>query len=344
MENYSNLDKLLHKVALSSPVLNELIFDIEKALFLQKAQPLYTGKSVFVLGLARAGTTTFMREIYGSGEFASLTYQDMPFVMSPNIWERLTKNNKKRIAKAERAHGDGILVDTQSPEALEEVFWKTFHAADYISEKKLVPHTPSDATLDNFELYQKLVCLRYDKHRYLSKNNNNILRVQDLARRFSGSEFFLLFRDPVTQAQSLLKQHRRFSLSPSFVKDYMFWLSHFEFGDNHRPFTFSKRFIPHGAPDSIEYWLSLWYEVYSNLLLIIRNKDYCNIHVVNYENLCLQSAYWKRLCDFLEISYHDAGFRLVDQKSKGGVDESLIESTYAVYNEMMNFDQFSSVT
>ena len=30
----------------------------------------------------------------------------------------------------ERAHGDGILINTESPEAFEEVFWRTFKDSD----------------------------------------------------------------------------------------------------------------------------------------------------------------------------------------------------------------------
>ena len=34
--------------------------------------------------------------------------------------------NKRYLDFKERAHGDGIKVSTESPEAFEEVFWKTF--------------------------------------------------------------------------------------------------------------------------------------------------------------------------------------------------------------------------
>ena len=36
---------------------------------------------VFVMGLARSGTTVLLNALYESSEFASLSYKDMPFVL-----------------------------------------------------------------------------------------------------------------------------------------------------------------------------------------------------------------------------------------------------------------------
>ncbi len=341
MENYSRLDKLLHKVVLSSPIFSESLFDIEKALYLPKTDPAAGKKSVYVLGLARAGTTTLMRELHGSGAFASLTYQDMPFIMAPNLWRVLARSDRKRAAMVERAHGDGIIVDSDSPEAFEEVFWKTFHAADYIGEKALKPHSPSISTLDEFERYQRLVCLRYGKSRYLSKNNNNILRIESLAKRFPDARFFVMFRDPVSHAQSLMKQHLRFSGSSRFVRDYMLWLAHFEFGDNHRPFSFSNGCMPSEKTGSINYWLMLWYQVYLHLSGIIKKREHVNVHLVCYEALCARPGYWEKLCKLAEIPVGTPVFRLATQPDGTGIDDSLLKRAYEIYDEMVHLDQFS---
>ncbi|MGB5838386.1 MAG: hypothetical protein WBH14_15195, partial [Albidovulum sp.] len=122
MSDYSALDRLLHRMALASPVVAEMMHDMERGMFLKSA-PEDGGQHVFVTGLARAGTTILMREIHRTGDFGSLTYADMPFVLAPNLWARLSKKGQTAGVKAERAHGDGIEVDTQSPEALDEVYW-----------------------------------------------------------------------------------------------------------------------------------------------------------------------------------------------------------------------------
>src|SRR6516165_7697953 len=105
MQDYSRLDRLLHGLVLDAPTLNELLFDLERALFLNRASSKRCGKPVYVVGLARAGTTSLMRALHDSGEFASLTYDDMPFVMAPNLWQMLAASNKKPRVSRERAHG-----------------------------------------------------------------------------------------------------------------------------------------------------------------------------------------------------------------------------------------------
>ena len=58
----------------------------------------------------------------------------MPFILSPNFSKLL---NSKNTSKIERLHGDGIIFDDNSPEALDEIFWKTFNdeeVRDYLSK------------------------------------------------------------------------------------------------------------------------------------------------------------------------------------------------------------------
>ena len=87
----------------------------------------------------------------------------MPFVLAPNFWSTLSSSSKD-IIKTERSHGDGIMVSLESPEAFEEVFWKTF------SDKK------NDSN-EKFKTYTNLINHKYQKNRYLSKNNQNIKRM-----------------------------------------------------------------------------------------------------------------------------------------------------------------------
>ena len=122
MNNYSWLEQKLHKLALSSQFMREVTFDFEST---NIAPSSATGDHVFITGLARAGTTILLNALYESNFFASLTYADMPFVLAPNLWSKISFKEKDLELK-ERAHGDGIKVSTESPEAFEEVFWKTF--------------------------------------------------------------------------------------------------------------------------------------------------------------------------------------------------------------------------
>ena len=57
----------------------------------------------------------------------------MPFLFSPNMWGKLRSAFKYQIdEETERAHRDGIKIDINSPEALEEPIWM------YITEKNIL--------------------------------------------------------------------------------------------------------------------------------------------------------------------------------------------------------------
>ena len=83
---------------------------------------LVSKQHVFISGLARAGTTVLMRKFHATGLYRSLTYRDMPFVLAPNLWRRLSLISRREIENAERAHGDNLFVNIDSPESLDEVF------------------------------------------------------------------------------------------------------------------------------------------------------------------------------------------------------------------------------
>ena len=185
MNNYSWLQKKLHQLALSSQFMREITFDVESSLISTKE--IYDNH-VFVAGLARSGTTILLNAIYNSNQFSSLSYQDMPFVLAPNLWSRLSFN-KQESDLVERAHGDGIKVSIESPEAFEEVFWNTFDEYDGSIKEK-------------FRNYVRLINQKYKKKRYLSKNNQNIRRLELISSTFPNSKILIPFRNPIQQAYS----------------------------------------------------------------------------------------------------------------------------------------------
>ena len=175
MNNYSWLEQKLHKFALSSQFMREVTFDFESTNISSTSA---TKNHIFITGLARAGTTILLNALYKSNVFASLSYADMPFVLAPNLWSKISFN-KKNLELKERAHGDGIKVSTDSPEAFEEVFWKTFADHDY------------EELEEKFRLHVGNIVCKYKKERYLSKNNQNIKRVELITSIFSNSRILL---------------------------------------------------------------------------------------------------------------------------------------------------------
>ena len=336
--DYGTGSKLLHQVALGAPFVGDALFDIENSLYTSKTKDSTNEHHVFVCGLARAGTTVLMRKLYQSEEFVSLTYRDMPFVMAPNLWRKINRGARKNKDLEERAHGDGLLVDFDSPEALEEVFWKTKCGADYILDTSLISMTADDETIQEFRRYVSLILKDHERKRYLSKNNNNIIRLPSLSKAFPRATILVPFRLPDQQAYSLMRQHQRFtelhSMDP-FSKKYMSWLVHHEFGSDQRPFDLDGRKQNLQDADNLNYWLEIWLNTYSYLLDNLSDQ----IHLVCYESLCDDSErVWNKLAELVQInhrsdslafsgSYHQLDFSF---------DHLLLEDAKDLYTQMQS--------
>jgi hypothetical protein len=325
--DYSALDRLLHRLALASPALAEMAHDIERGMFLKKA-PAGTGAHVFVTGLARAGTTILMREIHRTGQFGSLTYADMPFVLAPSLWARLSRKGHQPGVRAERAHGDGIEVDMSSPEALDEVYWRVFAGKDYIGAEGLSPHEPDADLIQGYRDLIRLVLLKTGKARYVSKNNNTVLRLGALAAAMPEAAFLVPLRRPLDHAASLLGQHQRFLASDTFTRDYMTWLGHHEFGATHRPFLFADR--PAGDPMTLDYWLRLWLAVYGALDRVEAARP--NVTFVPYEALSADPAVWAAVARRIGVIPTAAGeLRPMTDKAPGLHDAGLAADAGALH-------------
>lgn len=296
--DYNPVDRLMHRVALGSPVTAEILHDVERALYLKSAPP-DRGGHVFVTGLARAGTTILLRELHATGAFGSLAYADMPLVLAPNLWARVSRNMRTGFEPVERAHGDGIAVDLESPEALDEVFWRVVCGKKYIRPDGLLVHRPGPRAVSRYRDLIRLVLRSTGKSRYLTKGNNNILRLDALAKAMPDCTFLLVVREPLEHARSLLGQHRRF-IGPedAFRRDYMGWLVHHEFGADQRPFRFPR--APEGDARTIDYWLQTWIAVYDALEEVIDTR--ANILVIPYELLCDDPSLWSAICARIGIA------------------------------------------
>ena len=306
---------MLHRLALGSRIVSEFSLDLETGRTDVDIETIERGRHVFITGLARSGTTILLRRLFATGAFGCLTYRDMPFVLMPLSWKWLSANSQKQVEKRERAHGDGLLVDYDSPEAFEEVFWKTVCGPDYIRKDRLLPHQPDNAATAKFKHYIGIVLKSRQNpvDRYLSKNNNNILRLAPLCAALPDSLFLVPFRSPLQHASSLLNQHLRF-LDPAdaFSKRYMEWLGHYEFGAGHRPFSVSNRENPYD-PLSLAYWLMIWKAVYQWLAATAPE----HVVFVGYERLCSDHGHtWHHLLELAEIKENKTVFEPLFLKTR----------------------------
>jgi len=316
VNNYSWLEQKLHKFALSSQFMREVTFDFESTNNISSSSE--TGDHVFITGLARAGTTILLNALYKSNIFASLSYADMPFVLAPNLWSKISFK-KKDLELQERAHGDGIKVSTDSPEAFEEVFWKTFAEEN------------DDELEEKFSIYVRNILSKNKKERYLSKNNQNIKRVKLINSIFSNSKILIPFREPIQHAYSLLSQHKKFievSKKDKFISKYMKWIGHTEFGPNYIPIN-NQNLSFHNDLE-INHWIEQWNLTYRNAFQSLKNKK--NVHFISYEKLCLNKDYWFQIQRLIKIEeQYDFEFRESKKDISHDIDRELKEKVMSLY-------------
>jgi len=235
--------------------------------------------NIFITSLPRSGTTSLLNFIYSSNQYASLTYRDMPFVLSPNFSKLFNKTN---ISKTGRLHNDGINYDINSPEALDEIFFRN-----------------DDEFLKNELLsYIRLILNSEKKRNYLSKNNHNFKRIDLISSILPNSIFLIPIREPLQQAYSLLNQHLHFSQlqqNNDFIRRYMNYLGHNEFGLNHESWNNS---IIYNNFNDINYWLEQWCLFYENIFK--KYQSYNNCIFIIYEEL-ISSNYVKILLEKINL-------------------------------------------
>ena len=323
--NFSWLEKIFFGIIFKINFINKVLFDIEKVFIHKKTS---INKSIFICGLPRSGTSILLNTIYSSKAYASCTYRNMPFILSPNIWSFFSKFLSKSNY-SERAHKDGIKINTDSPEAFEEVFWRIIMRNNYIQKNSLIEHNLSREIIEEFKIFKELVCQSKKKNNYLSKNNNNILRIGDISRNFKDSKCIIMFRDPLNQSTSLRKQYFNFKKlhkEDIFFINYMSFLGHFEFGMNYKKYNFEKK--KKTNTEDLDYWLEKWLQVYDYLL----NKKEDNITFLSYENFCEKPKYYLNKIIGNEEIISNIDLSVIKNNNSEIIHESEIKNkAYTVY-------------
>ena len=291
---YSAVDRMLHRLSFASAPIQLAVADMEDRVFAADLEPIKIDRPVFVTALPRAGTTVLLEVIESLPEFVSHTYRHMPFVLCPMFWSKFSSQFRQSGEAQERAHQDGVLITTESPEAFEEIIWKAFWKRNY-EKDRIRPWVDGDA--DFFEFLRnhmrKIIALAdlpsTSGLRYLSKNNLNIARVDLIQSNFPDATIIVPFREPMQHAASLLRQHKNFleiHRNDRFARQYMAGIGHFDFGENLRPVDFNNWLDRRtsGQATTIQFWLEYWLETYSFL------AERHGINLFCYEDLCADPA------------------------------------------------------
>ena len=255
---------------------------------------------IFICGLARSGTTILLECLSQHPDTVTHRYRDYPGVLAPVFWDQVSQRlyaNKSQ--PTERAHGDGIAVTSESPEAIEEMIWMAFHPRSHdtaydnsISRNGV---TPEFAAFYR-EHIRKLLWLRQGK-RYLSKGNYNLSRLGALIELFPDAHFIVPVRDPISHIASLQRQHGHFCAAearhPAALR-YLQRVGHFEFGLDRRPLNLGNADTTRAVQDlwnegrEVEGWSYYWAAVHDFLAdrleedLAVRQATL----LVPFENLC----------------------------------------------------------
>lgn len=244
--------------------------DLEESMFAKPLAAQPAGPPVFITALPRAGTTLLLELLTGSGQFASYTYLDMPFVLCPLIWDMLTHGRRRAASMQERAHGDGVLISHEASEAFEEVVWRAYWPQP--AGRKFLPLWSGGSESRQVRIVlernmRKVLLLRRraipTATRYVSKNNANLARIDLLQSAFPEGQLLIPFRKPEDHVASLLRQHRQFRQlqgNDSFAAEYMRFLGHDEFGELLTPMDFGGWGPAERAldPMQVEFWFRYW--------------------------------------------------------------------------------------
>ncbi|MEO1315177.1 MAG: sulfotransferase [Pseudomonadota bacterium] len=345
---YSPLERFVHGLAFSSPALMKGAARIEDR-FMPVADAGAPGPPIFVTSLARGGTTAVLNALSTLPGIATHTYRDMPFLTAPMLWDRLAGGKKRRVETRDRAHGDGLSIGLDSPEAFEEVLWQLFWPEKY-GEDRIALWTEGDGKAEAETFFARhMARIRQARlgaeagpgARYCSKNNANIARLPYLAEAFPGCRIVIPLRQPLAHAASLHRQHRNFTAlqgEDDFIRRYMRDIGHFEFGLNYRPLAFPgldpARYDPAGLDHWVDYWLHAFRSVEARLDagqdLILVTQDGLRAQPVETmaqlgERLGVAGAGPELARHFLSTP---------DRISEEGVDTSLREEAAMLYDRL----------
>ncbi len=194
---------------------------------------------IYVCGLARSGSTLLHEVVASHPGVATHRAKDFPLVFTPYWWRRATAGLPAG-APRERPHADGVMVTTESPDALEEMVWAAFFPGCHRPATSAVlgaadRHRGFESFYD--EHVRKLVLVE-GATRYAAKNNYHVARLPYLARLYPDARLLIPVRAPADHVASLARQHRLFSAGQRAYPRalaYMRGSGHFEFGLDRRP-------------------------------------------------------------------------------------------------------------
>ena len=274
-------------------------------------------KPIYITGLARAGTTIILEMLSKHPDLASHQYKHVLMPYLPFWLPYLIKNTGIYVKPIERIHKDGIMITRDSPEAVEEVFWRKFFNDTH--NETISNIIRGNVCNPKFERFYKnhiaKLLLSQNRSRYLAKNNYNITRLEYLLKIFPNSKFLLLIRNPINHIASLIKQTKlliTLEQQIPFLHDWMLMVGHQEFGHHQVCINVDNTELIHkirklwrNQETYVKGWAYYWDSVYNFIAdqLDINKKLKSATLIIDYDKLCETPAKKiDEILDHIEIS------------------------------------------
>lgn len=261
-------------------------------------------KPIYITGLARAGTTIILEMLSKHPDLATHQYKHLLMPYLPNWISKISNKVKLNSKPTERIHKDGIMIMSDSPEAVEEIFWKKYFK--YVQDENTSHIINGNVINPKFERFYanhiRKLLITQDRSRYLAKNNYNITRLDYLLRIFPSAKFLLIIRNPVNHIASLIKQTKLFIKMEEdipLLQDWLKILGHREFGHdricinvNNTELIHKIRKLWSNKKTYVKGWAYYWVSIYDFIAknLEINEKLRNATFIVNYDNLCEKPA------------------------------------------------------
>ena len=288
------------KLVKTIPAVADTIHTLEYSKMRKGLESLKVDRPIYVTGLARAGTTIILEMLSQHPNVATHRYLHMVMPYAPHWMQRFADRTPIMLSPVERLHKDGIMVNRNSPEAVEEIFWQR-HFEDSLDETKSNIMRQDISNPEFEEFYKKHIRkLMQDQAstRYAAKNNYNVARMEYIQKILPDVKFLIIIRNPFDHIASLSKQDTILSEVERQDPRLLDWTKII----GHREFGTAKICINLDDTDAVQEirelwkhketyvtgWAKYWASIYSHVHNTLRNNQKLAkaALVVRYETLC----------------------------------------------------------
>jgi len=277
----------------------KVIDRIETLILSRKILKLRADTPIYITGLARAGTSINLEMLSKHPDVATHRYIQIPLIYLPHVLTNFAKKINFFTEPVERLHKDGIFVNKDSPEALEEVIWQGFFKNLHNENtSNIIDNKVSNRTFEKFyRNHISKMLLAQKKSRYVTKNNYNVTRMEYLNKIFPKAKFLLIIRNPASHIASFIKQNKLFEelfAKYPHLEQFTQLIGHFELGPNKKSINVGNfemilklRKIWLKNSSDVKAWALYWASIYSYVSDILnKNKKLADATlIVRYDDL-----------------------------------------------------------